>query len=81
NRLNPLASNPPLALRVSMGAAAAASLLLFLAAATMTGCNGPHDAANDTVGSTRTVEKRTVDTPTEKVTTTEVRERDTRYVR
>jgi hypothetical protein len=74
---NPLTSTPPLALRIGMGAAAAGSLLFFLAAAaTLSGCE-----SDDQVGHTKTVEKRVVDTPTEKVTTTETKEKDTHYVR
>ncbi|MFT3685805.1 MAG: hypothetical protein QM783_12925 [Phycisphaerales bacterium] len=74
---NPFTSIPPLALRIGMGAAAAGSLLFFMAAAaTLGGC-----ASDDQVGHTKTVEKRVVDTPTEKVTTTETKEKDTHYVR
>lgn len=70
-------------LRETLGAAAALSTavvvtgLLFIAFFSMTaGC-----ASDEPVGSTRTVEKRTVETPTEKTTITEVREKDTEIVR
>jgi hypothetical protein len=48
-------------------AAAAGSLM------TLTGCSEP-------VGHSRTTEKTVVETPTEKTTTTEVHEKETRYV-
>lgn len=74
---NPFAT-PPLLLRIGMGAAAAASLILFLSAVVgMGGCASD----TDDVGHTKTVEKHTVDTPNEKITTTETHEKDTHYVR
>lgn len=72
-----LSSQPatPLPLRVSIGAAAA--LVVFLGA--LVGLGGC--ATSDEVGHTKTVEKRVIDTPTEKVTVTETHEKDTKIVR
>jgi hypothetical protein len=72
-------ATPPLFLRIGMGAAAAASLILFLSA--VVGMGGCASDTDDAVGHTKTVEKHTIDTPNEKVTTTETHEKDTHYVR
>lgn len=66
----------PVGLRISMGAVSTAALVLFLSALLgMGGCE------TDRVGHTKTVEKTVIDTPTERVTTTEVKEKDTRIVK
>ena len=79
NELFRRVANPtgaPLALRVAMGAVATASLVMFFGALVgMGGCE------SDDVGHSKSVEKRTVDTPTEKVTTTETHEKETHYVK
>lgn len=62
------------------GVAARSAVRLACAAACIGGAAWVVGCADDQVGHSKTVEKRTVDTPTEKTTTTEVHEKDTRYV-